>query len=82
MKGGDTGQCNQAQRSHAEATKWYRLTAPAPYAANLLVLPPLAAEMTSFCDQLIRLATHQPAKGRTMSARKEFSHLVRSMPLQ
>ncbi|KAL4421833.1 hypothetical protein ABPG77_001622 [Micractinium sp. CCAP 211/92] len=39
------------------------------------------AEMTSFCDQLIRLATHQPAKGRTMSARKEFSHLVRSMPL-
>lgn len=38
--------------------------------------------MASFSDQLIRLATHQPAKGRTMSARKEFSHLVRSMPLR
>ncbi|PSC70468.1 serine threonine-kinase ATR isoform X1 [Micractinium conductrix] len=40
------------------------------------------AEMNSFCDQLIRLATHQPSKGRTLSARKEFNHLVRSMPLQ
>lgn len=38
--------------------------------------------MNSFCDQLIRLATHQPAKGRTMSARKEFNHLMRSMPLR
>lgn len=41
-----------------------------------------AAEINSFCDQLIRLAAHQPAKGRTMSARKEFNHLMRSMPLR
>lgn len=38
--------------------------------------------MNSFCDQLIRLAAHQPAKGKTMSARKEFNHLIRSMPLR
>jgi hypothetical protein len=38
--------------------------------------------MNSFCDQLIRLALHQPSKGRTMSARKEFNHLIRSMPLR
>ncbi|KAI3426356.1 hypothetical protein D9Q98_008728 [Chlorella vulgaris] len=41
------------------------------------------AEMNSFCDQLIRLAAHQPSgKARAMSARKEFNHLVRSMPLR
>jgi hypothetical protein len=47
------------------------------------IMQPLnpAAEINSFCDQLIRLAAHQPAKGRTMSARKEFNHLMRSMPL-
>jgi hypothetical protein len=39
--------------------------------------------MNSFCDQLIRLAAHQPSgKARAMSARKEFNHLVRSMPLR
>ena len=40
-----------------------------------------AAEINSFCDQLIRLAAHQPAK-RVMSARREFNHLIRSMPLR
>jgi hypothetical protein len=39
--------------------------------------------MNSFCDQLIRLATFQPsAKSKALSGKKEFNHLMRSMPLR